>query len=69
MNVTFITACVAPEKGLWRKACTCSACVHAKCCQCGHEWHQRPDPLVCRCCGSPYVEWVNYEDWKKAHRT
>ncbi len=52
---------------------------HYKCIECGRKWSEKPGPdeptpvekfnnlgTVCEC-GSKYVKWLNYEEWKKCH--
>jgi hypothetical protein len=48
--------------------------IHPKyrCCNrdCGSMFTtQRPDAVTCKICGSIYVEWVNFNEWRSAwHR-
>lgn len=43
-----------------------------RCCNrdCGSMFTtQRPDAVTCKICGSIYVEWVNFNEWRSAwHR-
>ena len=66
-GLVFITHCVAPDRGMWRTACNCTGCVHAKCLKCGFEWRARPDPLTCPKCHHVYVKWVNFDEHRKTH--
>lgn len=38
-----------------------------KCQKCTHEFSRPPHPVTCPDCGSRYVDWVNYEEWRKVH--
>jgi rubrerythrin len=36
-----------------------------KCMKCGYEWEQMPAQVICPICNHLYVEWVNFEEWRK----
>jgi hypothetical protein len=36
-----------------------------KCLNCGHTWSDHPGPTECPKCKHLYVEWTNYEEWRK----
>jgi len=36
-----------------------------KCVRCGFVWSDVPGPTSCPVCGHLYVEWTNYEQWRK----
>lgn len=37
---------------------------HYECVRCGFSWDQKPAQVTCRKCGSLYVKWVNYQEWR-----
>lgn len=37
-----------------------------KCCKCAYKYKSQPGPTQCPRCDNLYVEWTNYEEWKKA---
>lgn len=40
-----------------------------ECCDCHHSWQlSKPAQVTCAQCGSVYVQWVNYVQWKAASR-
>lgn len=54
------------ETGTWHVFCECpEPCCVFRCAECGRQW--KDHPCQPECCG-PYVEWVNYVQWRKAHR-
>jgi hypothetical protein len=38
---------------------------HYKCKKCSFDWKATPSPTDCLSCGHIYVDWVNWEEWKK----
>jgi len=38
-----------------------------KCLGCGHEWTGKSGES-CPACGNDYVQWINYDQWRKASK-
>ena len=39
-----------------------------RCLSCGHRWDSPHARARCVACGHIYVEWTNFEQWRKANR-
>lgn len=51
-----------------RVRCKCpKPCCVCRCVACKKTWESYPEGVACEACGSLYVEWVNYEAWRKKH--
>lgn len=72
MRVKRITQLIDAEQGIWLTSCLCEpGCVENRCLICEHRWQARPQgPItVCPLCDSFEIEWMNYDEWCKTHRS